>query len=164
MGGWGRGAAAEGEMIVEKICISTAFACVGPTHAGLKQTAQSARVIFTSANTVRQELLFPSVSSGVFAIDLRFSGTIYLVPKRIGLGQPAAARASACFACLPREQPFSQQRKRESFGAVQLYEVNVLPPQQRVLADLQPPQIPDRLLGQRRIARAPAQHRHTHVA
>lgn len=45
-------------MIVEEICISATFACGRPTHAGLKQTAQSARVIFTSANAVRPELFF----------------------------------------------------------------------------------------------------------
>lgn len=80
-------AAGEGERIVEKICLSTTFACEGPTHAGLKQTAQTARVIFTSANTVRQELLFPCASA---VFDLRFSEIVYFVPKRICLGDPGA--------------------------------------------------------------------------
>lgn len=48
-------AAGEGETIVEKICRSTTSAWEGPTHAGLKPTAQTVRVIFTSAKAVGQE-------------------------------------------------------------------------------------------------------------
>lgn len=64
--------------------------------------------------------------------------------------------------CLPIKQSISQYCECESSSAMQLYEVYILLPQQRTLADFQPLQIPDRLLGQLGIASSGAQHRHTH--